>query len=101
AKALQEVADFHVVEVCNARSALKSRAHLAGIILEALQRAELRRVDDRTIAHNANLRVAFEHAVHYVASSDGTCALYAERIPYFGAAQIGFLDDGLKQAFHG
>src|ERR1700730_10042978 len=54
-EALQDVADFHVVEVGNARAALETGAHLAGVVLEAFERAELRRVGHRAIPQDPNL----------------------------------------------
>src|ERR1700674_4127221 len=65
AEAFQDVADLHIVEVRYARAAFKAGTHFAGVVLEALQRAELRRVDHRTIANHANLRVALQHAVDH------------------------------------
>src|SRR5438477_7470615 len=79
----QDIADFDVIEVGDARAALKTGTHFAGVILEALQRAELRGVDHRAVAHNANLRVALENAVHDVASGHRARALDAERIADF------------------
>src|SRR5216683_3652822 len=67
-EAFENVADFHIVEVGHARAAFESCPHFAGVILEALQRAELRRVNDRAVADHPNLRVALEDAVQDVAA---------------------------------
>src|SRR4029077_12594795 len=45
AKAFQDVADLHIVEIRDARAAFEPSAHFAGVILESLQRAELRRIN--------------------------------------------------------
>src|SRR6266853_5442528 len=63
AKAFENVADLYVVEVGHACAALKSGAYFAGVILETLQGAELRRVNHLAIAPHAHLRVALQDAI--------------------------------------
>src|SRR5437879_13031779 len=65
AEAFENVADLYVVEVGNACAALKSRAYLAGVILETLQGAELRRVNYGVVAQHADLCVALQDAIHH------------------------------------
>src|SRR5271168_4530978 len=101
AETFEKIADLDVVEVAHADAAFETGAHFAGVIFEALQRTVLRAVDHGAIAHDADLRVALEDAVDHVAAGDRAGALDAERVADFGAAQIGFGDHGLEQAFHG
>src|SRR6266852_3307171 len=68
AEAFQDIADLHVIEIGDARAALKTSADFAGIILEPLQGVELRRVDDRPIAQHADLCVALQDAFDHVAA---------------------------------
>src|SRR5579863_1740902 len=99
-EAFQNVADFDVVEVRDADAALKSSAHFARVVLESLQRTQLRRVDHRFVAQYAHLRFALEDAIDDVAASDRTRACDAERVANFRATQIRLLYDGLEQSFH-
>src|SRR6266436_6266718 len=97
----KDVADLDVIEISNARAAFKTRAYFAGVILEALQRAELRGVNHRTIAQHSHLRLALQDPVDHVAACHRTRALDTERVAHFGAAQVRFCDNRLEQAFHG
>src|ERR1700733_13344 len=99
-EAFQNVADLDVVEIGDAHAALKAGAHFAGIVLEALQRAELRSIDHRAFAHDANLRIALEYAVDDVAARNRAGTLDAERVAYCRAAHIGLLAPRFEQAFH-
>src|SRR5258708_394385 len=101
AEAFQDIADLHIVEISYARAAFETRTDFAGIILESLQRIELRRVDDRPIAQHADLRVALQDAIDHVAARNRPGALDAECVAHFRAAQIRFRDHRLNQAFHG
>src|SRR6266849_1458543 len=97
----KDVADLDVIEISNARAAFKTRAYFAGVILEALQRTELRSVNHRTIAQHSHLRLALQDPVDHVAACDRTRSFDSERIAHFRAAQVCFRDYRLKQAFHG
>src|SRR5262249_11313324 len=99
-EALQDVSYFNVVEVGDARAAFKPGANFAGVVLEALERVKLRRVDHGTLANYANLAVTLQNAVKHIATSHGARALDAEGVADFGAAQIGLLNDRLEQALH-
>src|SRR5580765_4717329 len=101
AEGLENVPDLHIIEVGDAHAALKSGADFAGVVLEALQRAELGSIDDHAIADDADLRGAVEHAVHDIATGDGTRALDTEGVANFGAAEIALLEDRFEQSFHG
>src|SRR5713226_19714 len=100
-EAFQDIADLYVVEIGDARAAFKTGADFAGVILESLQRAELRCVNHRPIAQHADLCIALQDAIHDVATRDRPCALNAERVAHFGAAKIRFRNHRLEQAFHG
>src|SRR6202047_2125548 len=94
-EAFQYIADFHIVEIRDSCSTFKAGAHLASIVLEALERAQLRGVNDRSVAHDPHLRVPLEYAVHYVAARHRARALDAERVAHFRAAHVRLLDHRL------
>src|ERR1700693_1648635 len=48
--AFQNIADLHVIEIGNARAALKSGANFADVVLKAFQGTELGGVDDGAVA---------------------------------------------------
>src|ERR1700722_14050862 len=100
-EAFQDIADFHVIEIGDAGAALKSGANFADVVLKALQGAELGGVNHGAVTQHANLTVAFEHAIHDVATGDSAGAFHAESVANFGAAEIGFGDNGFEQALHG
>src|ERR1700730_1789121 len=79
----QNVADFHVVEICDDHTAFKARTHFAGVVLEPLQRAELRRVNERAVAYDAHLRVAPPPSILHVAARHCSRALDAECVAHF------------------
>src|SRR5258708_16854229 len=58
AEAFQDIADLDVVEIGDACAAFKTSANFAAVILEALQRIQLRRIDHRPFTPNAHLRVS-------------------------------------------
>src|ERR1700674_4678106 len=101
AEAFQDIADLHVIEIGDSCSAFKTSADFAGVILESLQRVELRRVNHRPVAQHADLRVALQDAIDYVAARNRSCAFDAECIAHFRPAQIRFRDHRLEQAFPG
>src|ERR1700731_2452443 len=100
-EAFQNVADFHVVKVGDARAALEAGANFADVVLKAFQGTKLGGVNHSAITQHANLAVTLEHAIHNVAAGDGAGALDTEGVANFGATQVGFGDDGFEQAFHG
>src|SRR5208282_4973684 len=99
-EAFQNVADLYVVEIGDSQAALETSAHFAGVVLKSLQRIQSRGVNQRAVAHHADLRVALHDAVQDVTACNGSGALDAEGVAHFGAAQIGFLDHRLEQPFH-
>src|SRR6267154_5337822 len=98
AEAFQDIADLDVVEISDTCAAFKTSANFAGVILEALQRVELRRIDHRAFTQHAHLRVALQDAIDHVAARNRARALDAERVAHFRAAQIRFRDYRFEQA---
>src|SRR5713101_1201762 len=101
AKAFQDIADLHVVEIGDSRAAFKTSAHFACVILESLQRAELRCVNHNSFAQHAHLRVALQDAIDHVAARNRSRTLDPERVAYFRPAQVSLRDHWHEQAFHG
>src|SRR6266849_5763619 len=101
AKAFQDIADLHVVEIGGSRAAFKTSAYFGCVILESLQRAELRCVNHNSFAQHAHLRVALQDAIGHVAARNRSRALDAERVAHFRPAQVRFRDHRLEQSFHG
>src|SRR4030088_239641 len=83
-KALENIPNLDVVEVGNACTALKSGAHFTRVVLEPAQRTDAPGINHDAFAKHADLAVALEHTVQYVASRDRAHALDAERIAHFG-----------------
>src|SRR6202045_5278251 len=100
-EAFQNIANLYVIEIGDARAALKPGANFADVVLKAFQGTELGGVNHGPVTQHANLPVAFEHAIHDVATSHSPGAFDAEGVANFGAAQVGFGDDRFEQAFHG
>src|SRR5260370_1153774 len=100
AKAFENVPDLYVVEVRNACATLKSGAYFTGVILETLQRTELRSVNHGAIAQYAHLRVTLQDAVDHVAAANRTRPFHSHSLAHFRPAQICFRDHRLEQAFH-
>src|SRR6266568_5158524 len=99
-EAFQNVANLDVIEVGHARTAFETRAHFAGVVFEPLQRTQLRRVNNCSVANHANLRFALQNSIDDVAARHRACAFYLERVPHFRTAQIGLCNDRLEQTFH-
>src|SRR6266481_5406627 len=95
------VALLHIVEVADSDAALHAVAHLTGIIFEAPERTDFAFVNLYSVAEKANVGVALDYAIDHVAAGDRPDLRHFERIAYFGASKVGFLDDGLEQAGHG
>src|SRR5262249_46463780 len=99
-EAFQDVPNLDIVEIGDPGAALKSSTDFVGIVLEALQRAEPRGVNNRGVAHHADLRVALEHPVEHVASGNRSRTLDAKSVAHFRATEVRFLDDGFEEALH-
>src|SRR5664279_6599478 len=67
---LEHVAFLLVVEVLEQDAALESFRDLAGVVLEALELGDRRRVDHGAVADDANLRAAPDDAVRNHAAGD-------------------------------
>src|SRR5579864_6894973 len=100
-KRFNRVTTLNVVIVADCNAALHAVANFAGIILEALQRANLSFVHLNAIADQAHVRIAFDGPILHIASGHRANLGYAEDVPHRRPAHIGFLDDGFEQAGHG
>src|SRR5438067_1713375 len=83
---LDDVADFHVVEVREVETAFEAFLHLARIVLEPLERVDRRRVDHRAVADHPRLRAAADDAVCDHAAGDRSDARRLERVAHFRLA---------------
>src|SRR5581483_7736855 len=88
---LEHVADLDVVEVGEVEAALEALLHLPRVVLEALQRVDRRRVDDRAVADDAHVRAAANDAACHHAARDRPDARGAE-----GLADLGLPDRLLR-----
>src|SRR5919202_4102537 len=97
---LQHVALLDVLEVRQHDAALEAGRDLAHVVVEALERVDRRVVDDRAVAHDADLRPAADRAVGDHAAGDRADARGAEGGAHLGGAD-GLLDLlGLQHALH-
>src|SRR6185437_15192418 len=96
-EAFQGIANFHIVEIRDARAALETGAHFVGVFLESPQGTDSARVDHHVVAEHANVRIPLQDAFLHGASCDHAHALYAEGVANFSAAEIGFLDERRQQ----
>src|SRR5438046_9789671 len=65
------VADFEVVEVFHGHAALETGLYFTHVVLEALERIDIARMDDHVVAQHAHRRVAAHETLEHHASSDG------------------------------
>src|SRR5262249_50248015 len=100
-KRFDHVAFLYVIEVGDVDAAFHAVAHLAGVVFEALERADLAFVDLYAVAHQPDLGLALDHAIEHVAAGNRSGLGHAEGLAHLGPAQVGFLDDRLEQAGHG
>src|SRR5690606_1176192 len=84
AEALDQVADLHVVEALNVEAALEALAHLAHVVLEALEAGELALVDLHAVADQANTSPPVDDALGHVATGDRPHARNLEELPDLG-----------------
>src|ERR1700744_1777356 len=88
-----DVADLDVVVARHLDAALEAFAHLAGIVLESLQRiksgrAVRRRINDDAVSDYADLRVPLDVPGRDVAARDGARLADLERLADHGPAQV-------------
>src|SRR5208283_1447709 len=67
---LQNVAHLHVVKIGDSQAAFITGADFADVILEALQGAEFRGIDQRSISQHAHLCVPLHNPIEHVAARD-------------------------------
>src|SRR6266704_4951843 len=65
------VADLEVVEVFHGHAALETGLHFAHVVLEALERIDLARMDDHVVTQHAHQGVAAHQALEHHASGNG------------------------------
>src|SRR6266853_1568314 len=100
-EAFENVPNLDVVEVGDARTALKAGADFVGVVLEPAQRTDAPGIDHDAFAQHTDLGVALEYAIQHVTARDRADTLDAECIAHFGTAQMRFLEDGIEQSGHG
>src|ERR1700693_3577744 len=84
------VADLEVVEVFHGHAALETSFHFAHVVLEALERINLARMDDHVVAQHAHQRVATHQALEHHASSHGPDLGDLEYLAHVDEAEYGF-----------
>src|SRR5947208_8088272 len=98
---LDYIASLYVIEISDSNAAFHAISDFAGVVFEALQRANLAFVHLDAIAHQAHIRIALNQTVEYVTTSNSADFGHAEGLAHFSASQVSLLDDRLKQARHG
>src|SRR6185437_2169889 len=83
-KRLDHIIRLHVGEVPKGHAAFEATFHLAGIVLEPLQRLDLTRIDDYAIAQQAHFAVSRQHSVQHHAASHVADLGDPENVPDFG-----------------
>src|SRR5690606_23958597 len=91
AEALDLVADLEVVEAGDVEAALEALAHLADVVLEALQAAELALVDLDAVAHHAHAATAVDRALRDVAARHRPDPRDLEELAHLGHTEQDFL----------
>src|SRR6266480_1637381 len=76
------VADLEVVEVFHRHAALETGFYFTHVVLEALERIDLARMDDHVVAQHAHRRVAAHETLEHHASSDGPDLGNLEYLPH-------------------
>src|SRR6202042_3749538 len=84
---LEDVAFLEVGVVAQHDAALEPGRHLARILVEAPQAGDLPVPDDRSVAHQADLRAAGDLALGDIRAGDRPHARGAEDLAHLGAAQ--------------
>src|SRR3954451_5295215 len=90
---LDDVVDLDVVVAGDLHAALEALAHLAHVLLEALERLQAgralrRRVDDDARADDAHLGRALDRPGRDVTARDGADAPDLERLAHHGPAEV-------------
>src|SRR5204862_7987362 len=86
---LELVADLQVVEVFHGHAALETGFHFTHVVLEALQRIDLPRMNDHVFTPHAARRVAPHQAVEHHGSGGGSALGDLEALATVDAAAYG------------
>ena len=89
-EALDDIAFLDVVKALQANAALKVRAHLASVVLIALEGIDLGFRDHDVIAQEPGGRVALDLALGDIAARNRAHAGNLEGLPHLRAAEDGF-----------
>src|SRR6266480_1886883 len=76
------VADLEVIEVFHGHAALETGLYFTHVVLEALERIDLARMDNHVVAQHAHRRVAAHETFEHHASSDGPDLGNLEYLPH-------------------
>src|SRR6201987_3305372 len=99
-ESFNDIALLYIIEVADGDAALHTVGALAGVALEALERADLALVDLDPVAHQPHFGIALDVPVEHVAAGDRSHLGHPEGLAHFGAPLVVFLDDGLEQSGH-
>src|SRR4249919_613664 len=95
---LDDVAGLEVLEVAKADAAFEALLHLAGVVLEPLQRRDLTVPDHDAVAQEPDARAARDHAVLHVATGHPADSRDREHLADLGVAGDDFFELGLEHA---
>src|ERR1035438_10106321 len=85
-ESLDHIARLDVVIVGERNAALEARLHFTGVVLEALERLDLARVDQHVVAQQPHLVIAPDDAVVHVTARDAADLGYPEYVAHLRAA---------------
>src|SRR5262245_32176735 len=97
---LDDIADLHVLVVLERHAAFLAGGHLARVVLEALELAELAFVHHHAVADEPNIGAALDGAVGYAAAGDVADLGDLEDLKDSGVAQHGLAPHRREQAGH-
>src|ERR1043166_5779758 len=99
---LDEIAGLQVIEALEADAALEARLHLADVVLETAQRANLAFEDDDVVAEQARGRLtgARDRSLGAHAAGNRADLRHLEHLAHFGGADAHLLERRLQEAFH-
>src|SRR5690348_15059898 len=98
---LDDITHLDVAVIGDGDAAFHAVAHLADVIFEAPERADLAFEYHHVVAQQAHFGIALDVAVLHVAAGHRAHLRNAERFAHFRAPLVGLLDGGLEQAAHG
>src|SRR5436309_1438002 len=87
-KGLEDVAFLDVAEPVDADAALHAVRHFAGVVLEALERADLALEDLFATAHDFDFRIATDNSILHAAAGDGAHLGNTEDVDDFRTAHV-------------